>query len=107
MRDVSGIPDLGSLARDELEALLEKLTTEEQRNGDQRQTLQAQIELICRELLNRDQDGEIVIPADPDFLGPGTTGVREPCGPRPRSGTDAVALPQPTPDDEAERPGQL
>jgi len=103
---VSGFPDLHALAREELTALLGQLTTREHAVSDERQTLHAQIDVLRRELVNRlHEKGDFVI-SGADFLDPGSAGVREPRSPGPQMGSDGIALPEPAPDHEPDRPGR-
>ena len=98
------LPDLGSLALDQLKLLIEQLVDREQELSHARQVLHAQIDALRRELADRVRDdGEIVIFGS-DTLGPGTSGVHEPRTPRPQRGSDGGALPEPLhPEVEAEQ----
>ena len=95
MSRVSAFPDPHSLARDELTALLKKLISREQVVSDERRTLHTQIDDLRRELADRlREEGNTVI-FGPDFLEPGSAGIREPRGPRVDDGSDGIALPEP------------
>ncbi|MGZ4249758.1 MAG: RsiG family protein [Solirubrobacteraceae bacterium] len=59
---MTAFPDPHSLARDELTALLTKLTSREQVASDERRTLHTQIDALRRELVDRLRDeGNTVI----------------------------------------------
>ncbi|MGZ4286891.1 MAG: RsiG family protein [Solirubrobacteraceae bacterium] len=59
---MTAFPDPHSLARDELTALLTKLTSREQVVSDERRTLHTQIDALRRELVDRLRDeGNTVI----------------------------------------------
>lgn len=104
MGRVSGFPDPRSLARGEQTVLLRELTTREQAVSDERRALHAQIDALRQELVNRlREEGEVVISGS-DFFDPGSAGVREPRSPRPQTGADRIALPQPAPDNKPDRP---
>lgn len=103
---MSDFPDPRALARDDLTALLLKLTTREQMVSQERQALHAQIDALRGELVNRlREEGKIVISGS-DFLDPGSADVREPRTPRPKTGADGIALPEPVPDHEPDRSGK-
>ena len=83
MGRVSAFPDPHSLARDELTALLARLTSREQVVSEERRSLHAQIDALRRELVDRLRDEGNTVIFGPDVVDPGSAGTREPRGPRP------------------------
>jgi hypothetical protein len=103
MSCVTAVPDPRSLTREELTVSLKELTERERAVSDERRDLQARIDTLRSELVNRLRDEGKTVISGTDFLDPGPAGVREPRRPTPHSGLDAVALPQPeAPDVEAD-----
>jgi hypothetical protein len=81
MSCVNSFPDPHSLARNDLMSLLKELTSREQALSDERRTLHAQIDALRRELVDRLRDEGSTVIFGPDFLDPGSAGVREPRNP--------------------------
>lgn len=89
------LADPRALPTEELKLLIRELISREQEVRDTRQALQAQIDALRRELVDRLRDEGKDVIFGPDILGPGTSGVREPITPRPHQGADGIALPEP------------
>jgi hypothetical protein len=105
MGRVTSFPDPHSLARDELTSRLKELTGREQAVSDERRILHAEIDALRRELVGRLRDEGNTVLFGPDFLDPGSAGVREPRNPRPEDGSDGIALSEPPqPDVEPDAP---
>jgi hypothetical protein len=95
MTCLTTFPDPRSLARDELTSVLKKLTSREQAVSDERRSLHVQIDALRRELVDRLRDEGNTVIFGPDFLDPGSAGVREPRNPSRENGSDGIALPEP------------
>ena len=97
-------PDPRSLAHDELKFLIKELVSREEEVSNTRQMLQAQIEALRGERVDRLREEGSDITFGPDILGPGSAGVREPRTPNPQRGADGVALPEPPDSDPESNP---
>lgn len=99
---MTSFPDPHSLERDELTALLKELTSKEQAVSDERRTLHTQIDALRREVVERLRDEGHTVIFGPDFLDPGSAGIRKPLDPRPENGSDGIASPPEPPEPDVE-----
>ena len=81
----------------EIKSWLEQLTQREQAVSDERRALHEQIDGLRRELVDRLRRRDTTVISGEDEIDPGPAGVREPRGPRPRTGSDGAALTEPEP----------